>query len=295
MNIKKILSYFQYPGSDIKIIGTFKDDNLKYYNDIDMQNNVEYVQRGYKPLLTFFRRIFNHAFEKKIYITDFKAGFYNGFVIRWNHEEIDRGYKQVSDDYQIDFVDVFKMKSMIKIDFIVSLDGIFTECSVNYYFHIVKNNFSTRPELVQQYNASIYQDYKKYLNNREYYKATKRLYRFFKAINDKVNVNRIEKFMNSEVGHYSYIMSHLNNIKQLIEYDEDIKLSDLKSSIKNLLNDTKYYEFSKKIKDKHQIILLIKTINTMLKERIDKESLEFLQTKIKSHDIIIQLYKNKTL
>ncbi len=74
-----------------------------------------------------------------------------------------------------------------------------------------------------------------------------------------------------------------------------IKLSDLKSSIKNLLKDTKFEEYTKKIKDKHQIILLIKTMNTMLKEKIDNESLEFLHTKIKSHDIIIQLFKNNSL
>jgi hypothetical protein len=292
MKITNILNYFKYPNTEIRIIGSFNDDNLRYYSDIDLDNKVYYNQRGYKPLLTFFQRIFNKAYSKRIYITDFKAGFFNGYVLRWNQDDLNQGYQKLSKDYHFRFVDVFKQKSIIKIDFIVMLDDVFTEFSINYYFYF--KDFDTRPEIIQQHSLTMYQDYKRYMESKDYYKATKRLYKFFKTIKDKVNVNRIVKFLNSEVGKYSYLLSSLNTMKFLMEFDEDIPFYLLKKSLRKLLSDSKYQDFSDKISNKNHIILLIDTIIKLIKPNINEESFRFLHS-INSKDIIVQLYKHNQI
>lgn len=293
MKINQILSYFKYPKSEINIIGSFSDDVLNYYSDIDIQNDVTYINKSYNLLLYFFRRIFNKSLENGIYITDFKAGFYNSYVIRWNIDDLNLGYKQISDNHRVYFVDVFKQKSIIKIDFIVSLNSVYTECSVNYYFFIKKDNFSTQPETIQTLSIAFYQDYNRYKKEGNYYKACKRLFDFFTSVKDKVNKNRIVKFLNSETGHYSFILSHLNNILTLIELNENIPFKTLKASMKKLLDDTEYRNQARRTHTHEDIILLINTINKNFKNKIDEASKKFLQTKIKSHDIILELYKNE--
>ena len=191
--------------------------------------------------------------------------------MRWNLEDINNGYKKISSHYNINFEDVFKQKSMIKIDFIVLIDGIYTECSISYFFYIVKTGFDTTPENYQIHSITMYQEYQKYIKLGDYYKACKRLFNFFRDIKDKVNMNRIARFLNSDIGFYNYILSHLDNIKTLLDLDENINIKNIKSSLKNLLKDTKFIKYVYKINDKQSVILLINTINDMLKSKVDEQ------------------------
>ena len=77
MKIQKVLNYFQYQNNEIKIIGSYQNEILKYYSDIDINSHVTYYNKSYKPLVNFFKRILNGALDKGIYITDFKGGYYH--------------------------------------------------------------------------------------------------------------------------------------------------------------------------------------------------------------------------
>lgn len=291
MKLNKILNYFQFEKNEITILGTYGDSRLKYYSDIDLQQIIEYNHKTIKPLIKYFKDIYNQGPSRGFYITDFKAGFSNGIALKWSLDEINQGYKEIDDHTKVYFYEVFTQKSIIKFDWICSLDGLFTEFSCNYYIYF--NTYNTRPMSYNELSIIFYLDYKKYLKEQMYFKAIKRLFKFFIQIKDKVNINRIIKFLNSNIGFYSFILSHLENVQQLIEMDDDISLWSLKKSLMLLLKNTEFEKYTTRLNSKNTIILLINTISNMVSHKIQKASLDFLQQKIKSNHILLELYKHE--
>ena len=108
-----------------------------------------------------------------------------------------------------------------------------------------------------------------------------------------MNINRIIKFLNSNIGFYSFILSHLENVQQLIEMDDDISLWSLKKSLMLLLKNTEFEKYTTRLNSKNTIILLINTISNIVSHKIQKASLDFLQQKIKSNHILLELYKHE--
>lgn len=295
MKLEKIINFFQFENSKLEILGTYADENLKYYSDIDFESNIYYNHKTIKPLVNFFKRIYNDAIKKNIYITDLKAGVtLNGINMKWSLDDINRGYKVLDNHNVFHFFEVFTQKSIIKYDFICLLDGVFTEFSCNYYIYFNEPRYDTTPISTNDLSISFYLDFKKYLNEKMYFKAVKRLYKFFITVEDKVNVNRMVKFLNSDVGLYSYILSHLQTLEDVIKIDDNIPINTLKTSLKIVLRNTKFVKYTDRLTEKNQIILLKNTIFDMLNPKIEQETLNFLHSKIKSKDIIFELYKNKS-
>ena len=153
----------------VERIGSSADPNIKYASDVDFQ--------GYNETDDFFLNILRKFQEKflkaernqNIFITDFKCGMFRGQPIRWNKHTIKQGYQTI-DGIRLEFIDCLQQKSLIKMDIIELINGIFREFSNNYYF-IFSNGFSTMPVKGNKIEDIFLMEFQRYMKLKKYFKA----------------------------------------------------------------------------------------------------------------------------
>jgi hypothetical protein len=227
--MNKITELLQF--KEVETIGSFADKNIKFASDVDFQEII-FTKKSYQNILKEFQKIFKDAEKMKgVYITDFKCGVFRGNIpVRWNKSSIQKGYQMI-DTVKINFVDCLQQTSMIKIDLIALIDGVFVEFSNNYYFNFPTGT-TTRPTSGAKLEDLFLMDYKKYITDKLYFKALKRLYRVFKLRNDKENMKKLIDLFNSDIGVLNFQINSLNIIYDVI--GNSFKEVELKDVIHNL-------------------------------------------------------------
>lgn len=203
-----------------EIIGTAADEEINIVNDYDLQEYISLEGSNiYMDIYKEFKSKFIEAKRNKnIFITDFKCGHYKTIPIRWNFENMMDGYKVV-EDKKIWFVNALHQKSTIKMDLLyLDKDKRLYEITQNYYLEL--NNKTTYDNILKKdLKSSLINSYKDYYyNDKNFYKALKRVYSYYKIFDKKnKNIKLLRDLFNSELGLQNKIISDLKNILLLMD------------------------------------------------------------------------------
>jgi hypothetical protein len=196
MNVNKIFELLTISGK-YKIIGTGADADILYSSDYDL---AEYWS-GRVAGIHYIEKVFKDKFRKamampEVYITDFKCGEIGGRAIRWDKKSISSGIvKQYS--RKISFCKALEMKSVIKMDVIAMIDGIYKEFSCNYTFNF--GGIKTYEK--EDVKKNLLKDLKEYYAEGNSFKALRRLYSFVKLNKREPSVIKLlQEYFNSPIG-----------------------------------------------------------------------------------------------
>lgn len=219
MENKDIFAFLSIDGEQ-KLVGTRADKNIKYSADYDLKEKKTFKKTSdiYFYIFNLFREKYKEALQNpNIWITDFKAGMFRGQPIKWNKEEIKRGYKNI-DSYIILFTDVLQQDSIIKLDIIaIDKDHNITEYSDIYRIKVGDLNLTQFKPSKEEEAKSLLNDVYSKVSYKKYFKALRRLYQYAIIIKDNKLQNDLLTIMNSSLGEDYKIMSDLDTLLKLLE------------------------------------------------------------------------------
>jgi len=218
MDNNDIFAYLSIDGEQ-SLVGSSADENILYSADYDLSEKKKFKKTTdiYFHIFNLFREKFKEALENpNIWITDFKCGIYRGQPVRWNKQEIKRGYKNI-DDFKILFTDCLQQQSRVKLDIIaIDKDHNITEYSDIYMIRIGKLNL-TPEDSSEEIKKSILGNFYDYASKKKYFKALKRLYSWAKLSNMKKIEKDLISIFNSSLGVDYKTMSDLGTLVGLLE------------------------------------------------------------------------------
>ena len=217
------------------LVGSSADDDVIYSADYDLMEQKDFKKTNnvYEDILTLFRKKYIQALKpnSNIWIIDFKCGMFRGQPIRWDKESIKLGYVVINDEPKY-FVDCLQQESRIKMDVIaIDANGVLNEYSDIYFIRIGDRSLS-REINEEECAKSIYSDFHYYIEEKNYYKAVKRLYSYAKITNNKPLMRDLLKVINSNLGVNSKMIADLGIISALI--DNNFKKVNKKLIVYNL-------------------------------------------------------------
>jgi len=292
---KKVFALLSLHGTQ-RVVGTGALKDIDYASDLDL---MEYVEFGkslevYECVLDVFREKYRNAYASKTtWITDFKCGVLSGGQpIRWTRQTINAGH-QFIEDRKVLFVDCLQQQSIIKMDVISLIDGLFNEFSEMYFINF--GDFKTyNPETTKKENieTNLFLDVQSYAEKGNYYKALKRLFAYLRiSENDPVLVKSLVKFFNSKVGELASYKGDLELIDIMMEQTfrpvkaEDIvyNLTYIEKNINPLFKDLVSGILDGK---GEEILLRLKGVQEILNEQIQDETKRFIGSSKKIYSYI---------
>lgn len=234
METKKVFKFLSITGLQT-LVGSSADDDVIYSADYDLMEQKDFKKTNnvYEDILTLFRKKYIQALKpnSNIWIIDFKCGTFRGQPIRWDKDSIKLGYVVINDEPKY-FVDCLQQESRIKMDVIaVDANGVLNEYSDIYFIRI--GDMSLSREINEEEAAKgIYSDFHYYIEEKNYYKAVKRLYSYAKITNNKPLMRDLLKVINSNLGVNSKMIADLGIISALI--DNNFKKVNKKLIVYNL-------------------------------------------------------------
>ena len=190
------------------IITDFKcgfDKRFEYIGDYSIGSIKQYLKN---PLITDAQRktiLGLNETEQVKYIKDL-------FILRWDYDDIMRGYKELYDGEKRYFRDCLLDKTIMKIDLIIIVGNQLAEVSENYIIRIGKKNNIVKENFTQNDNKkSLEYDIIKYAKTNSF----KSLKRFLSLLigdgemKNKKKINLILDFINSQTGALYQVKSSL--------------------------------------------------------------------------------------
>jgi hypothetical protein len=248
----------------------------------------------YNEIFKTFQTKFQEASKNpEIFLTDFKCGLdINNDPLRWDKNDMKKGFKTLQDGSTITFEDALKMKSVIKLDAIVLINGVFTEFSENYYLKIGNDaNFEPNEANVENILQSIKGSFEDYMfNEKNYLKALKRIFAYKKLEGgNKKQLDLLIDFFNSWVGLLSYNKSELEVLSLLLENKfRKPRLEDIKNNLQIIKQSLSYITAIdlSSVSNRIDYICSLQSVKTIKKEidnlisflsiKINKVSLDFI-------------------
>lgn len=208
-DIKKVFNMLTVTG-EYRIIGSASFKKIKYSSDYDLE---ELITNNNFKKLNILDAIYN-IFKKKyieckedddFFITDFKCGLNSdGEPLRWSYEDMMKGYKILYNKRKMTFQECILIKTMMKMDLIVLINGVYTEFSENYYIRVDNySNFVEHEQEPEHIKTSILKSLDEYLNvQQNYWKSLKRLFSLLikEGMKHSKIINDMIQFFNSDVG-----------------------------------------------------------------------------------------------
>jgi hypothetical protein len=212
-------------GRKYKIIGSSILKHTKYFNDYDLNNYFKGNSTNILNKITnHFKTLFKESYKNlNTWITDFKMGIdpnYNKdedeYKLRWSKSDIIQGFKILRDGTKKYFKECILDKTMMKLDYILLLNGIFVEISENYEISIDgKTNIVTKNNLKEELQNEV--DKYKFINK---FKSLKREFSLLKLEGkNQKKIKRYEDIFNSDLGYMNNIINNLNTLLLMIEQD----------------------------------------------------------------------------
>jgi hypothetical protein len=215
MNTDQIFRFLTISGN-YEIIGTGSDSDILYSSDYDLREYWKGGVEGIEYIVKVFKDKFRVATgNPNIFITDFKCGEIGGQPIRWDKKSISSGIvKQYS--RKIRFSEALQMKSVIKLDVVVLLHGIYQEFSCNYYFNFggIKN-YEKKENL--EIVDSLKQDIREYYSEGKSFKALRRLYSWMKMSGTNSVVKTLQEYFNSPIGEINKCKNQIEILELLLD------------------------------------------------------------------------------
>jgi len=218
MSNAKIFNFLSIAGLQT-LVGSSADKDVVYSADYDLMEEKDFKKTTsiYDKILDLFRKKYKIALNPKsnIWIIDFKCGMFRGQPIRWDKESIKKGFVLIDNEPKY-FVDCLQQESRIKMDAIaIDANGEINEYSDIYFIKIGSHEL-TREISPEETAILIYKDFHHYLEEKNYFKAVKRLYSYAKIKNMKPLIKALLKVINSQLGRQSKLIADLNTINDLI-------------------------------------------------------------------------------
>lgn len=141
-------------------------------------------------------------------------------VVRWTPEEALKGSKKLRDGRTYTLEEAFQSPAIVKLDVIASVKGIFTDFSVIYELwdgNKRLNDFPMTP------STSIQEDIQYYTLIGNPYKALKRKFALAKLHDNKKDMERFSKIINSPLGKLYLVYSEVKTLADLLEAGQDIQ------------------------------------------------------------------------
>lgn len=200
------------------IITDFKcgyDKRFEYIGDYSTQSIKEYLKN---PLITDAQRktiLELNETEQVKYIKDL-------FILRWDYDDIMKGYKTLFDGEKRYFKDCLLDKTIMKIDLIIIVGNQLAEVSENYIIKIGKKNNIVKEDFnSKDYEKSLEYDIIKFRKENSF-KSLKRLLSLLITDGDTKNkkkINKIIDFLNSQTGALYQVKSSLELLLLAITQD----------------------------------------------------------------------------
>jgi hypothetical protein len=154
------------------------------------------------------------------------------FILRWNHEDMKRGYKISLLGRKILFIDCILQHTTMKLDVVAFINGSFHEFSNNYFIVINgKSNYGSNSINTKALVKELKNDCITYSHEHLYWKLLKRKF----SICNQTNTNnkllsQLVKFFNSNVGMLNFAKNELQIILTVLEAAKP-KINDIVSNI----------------------------------------------------------------
>lgn len=293
---KKVFALLSLHGTQ-RVVGTGSVKEIEYAADLDL---MEYVTFGrnlevYECVLDVFREKYRNAHaSKSVWITDFKCGVLPGNKpIRWTRQTINAGH-QFIEDRKVMFVDCLQQKSIIKMDVISLVDGLFTEFSEMYFINF--GDFKTYDPITtkkENIETNLLLDVQSYAGDGNYYKALKRLFAYLRISETNPElVKKLVDFFNSKVGELASYKSDLELITIMLEQkfrivkERDIRhnLTYIEKNINPLFRPLVSGILQQK--GSHAVLKNTKEVEEILNEQIQDETKRFIQSTKKIYSYI---------
>lgn len=268
MRLKQIINILNLYGS-IELIGSNSIKNMKYKTDYDLQEHITITSiEDYTLIKEKFQNVFKIVDNSEnIFITDFKSGIFNTYPIRWNYEDIMKGFKEI-DTKTVRFIDTLhNNNNTIKIDIIALDNDDFVEISCNYYF----SNSSVN---VDDVLLSLKLDIKKYYHEKKYFKMMKRVLSFRMIKNE--NVDNLIKLFNSKTGFLYQLHHKIDVVEFILENRIEFNINDVNNMIENIVRSLPD-NVSKQLTKHNNIFGLLDEIKLILIEQTNAQVIEFIE------------------
>jgi hypothetical protein len=229
------------------VVGSASLKNIRFISDYDLNeifecnmNESDCLDKVY----TLFRDKFVVAKSNpNWFIIDFKCGEdSNAEPLRWDMNDIEKGYKLLENGNKIKFTECILMKSTMKLDMIAMIDGLYHEFSDNYYIKIgQKSNFFLHDIEPAHVLNNLKHDFSFYFySQKNYFKAMKRAFSFWMLegkIKNKIKIKHLFELFNSQVGLLYKLFGEINTIELVIENTfRKPKKEDLNYNIQSIIN-----------------------------------------------------------
>ena len=224
------------------VIGSANLKKIEYSSDYDLQELIK--EKKGKTVLDKIYHLFKDKFisckkDDNYFITDFKCGLNtDGEPLRWDYNDMMKGYKMLEDGRKCYFQECILIKTMMKMDMIVLIDGIFTEFSENYYIKIGSDaNYFSHEFEKEHILVGIEKSLDEYLNvYKNYWKTAKRTFSLLllQQKNKKI-LQELMTFFNSETGLINKCKNELDILLSILDNNfRKPKISDIKYNLETI-------------------------------------------------------------
>ena len=271
---KELQKYFHQMSisSEFEIIGSSHYKNFLYSNDYDLN---EYYKAKDTPqvlhkLYNNFLEIFEEAeTNPNQYITDFKCGKIGEEPIRWNYENLKKGYQKINNKKYL-FTECLLMDSTIKLDEVVFINGLGSEITNNYFLKIGSKGNSkknTKNEIIKM----LKQNFDECIEEKKYFKALKRKFSIYQIRHPNKIPKTLLSILNSNSGR---LYKTVNDLKLIILLLELKSRKPTMEQIINNLQSIKYY--ASKI-TKYKLEFLSNEIDKICELKNEKQMIKCLE------------------
>lgn len=207
------------------IVGSANLKGILYASDIDLNEKAKISgKHPFEKVYDIFVNKFKVAKSNpNLYITDFKAGLND------KNESIKWSYNQLLEEKQL-FIQSIQKKSMIKMDIVFLLNGVYIEITEVYFLQL--GNFKTYDDNLgsKQILNDLKNSYDECIQGGLYFKALKRL-SSIQNMQHK-NTDTLTSFFNSESGILYKAYSDLQILLTVIKNQfRKPKIDDIKNNL----------------------------------------------------------------
>ena len=207
------------------IVGSANLKGILYASDIDLNEKAKISgKHPFEKVYDIFVNKFKVAKSNpNLYITDFKAGLND------KNESIKWSYNQLLEEKQL-FIQSIQKKSMIKMDIVFLLNGVYIEITEVYFLQL--GNFKTYDDNLgsKQILKDLKNSYDECIQGGLYFKALKRL-SSIQNMQHK-NTDTLTSFFNSESGILYKAYSDLQILLTVIKNQfRKPKIDDIKNNL----------------------------------------------------------------
>jgi hypothetical protein len=223
-----------------KVIGSANLRTSEFIQDFDIDEMFKVKgneQKILDSLTAKFKDIFKISHKNPaLFITDFKAGIDTSysedddrFKLRWNKEDMKKGYKILGNGKKKFFRDCLMDKSRLKLDMIYLLNGEFIEISEMYRLNINGRKNYDDANIEQELKNEI----KKYKKEGKYFKVLKRKFSLakWKGIIKKDYID----IFNGQAGLLNNLINQLKIIQNIcLQTFRKPKLDDVRANLQSI-------------------------------------------------------------